>query len=358
VLAACSGGSKGSRPSGTTGASTSDPSAVPAAQLRVPSFPYWANDVFPVRSDRLDAFAMRYAQERGGKDLDLERFLYGWMPLHAFDEIFGGSLPGDLPGDLGGLLLAFHVSGYFGGVWLRGAIDTAQPGTSVLAKLKTTPSREQFDKTIARARRALTAARSDDAADVVVYSRASLFPEPGAAAGFAGDGLAQGFGYNQGYMLQILEHPPEGLQTPAAYGVQCDGVLRCTYATPRLHALTSLTGVEAKLAQHDGAYAEVGPRIEKEQDAYVPKGRAVWSSGLSVKGFTQRDYETLLDVSASFLETLQATALAATQATAERDARLGRRAAVANAAMTIWLAAYTTGLVEGRPKNEVPSFSR
>ena len=45
------------------------------------------------------------------------------------------------------------------------------------------------------------------------------------------------------------------------------------------------------------------------------RGRAVWSSGLSVQGFPQEEYEQLLELSAYFLQGTQAAALAAVLAT-------------------------------------------
>jgi hypothetical protein len=114
--------------------------------------------------------------------------------------------------------------------------------------------------------------------------------------------------------------------------------------------------VQRALAEGTAPYDALAERIAAEQDAFVPRGRAVWNGGLSVQGFSQRDYETLLDVSSSFLATLQATGLATARAIAEHDAATGRRAALADAAMTVWLDAYTTGLLEGRDPKSVPAF--
>jgi hypothetical protein len=350
VLAACTGGSGDSRASA---ARTSEPGEL--AALRVPPYPSWPNEVFAERPDRLDAFARGYVREQGSKALDAPRFLHGWMPRRAFDEILDVRAGAALPGDLPGILLALHVSGYFGGVWLRGTIDGAQPGTHALAATKVPPRHEDFDRTIAKAERALSAARSDEA-DVIAYCRASLFPASDATPSLSGDGLAQGFGYNLGYLLEVLEHPPQGLRAPAVYRVRCSGALECTYARRRLRALDSLAPVERALRQRRGAYRELATRIEAEREAYVENGRLVWSSGLSVRGFTRHDYETLLDVSVSFLETTHATALAATRAAAERDVVAGRRAAVAHAAHAVWLGAYAMGLLEGRPKSDAPAF--
>ena len=77
---------------------------------------------------------------------------------------------------------------------------------------------------------------------------------------------------------------------------------------------------------------------------------------LSVQGFPAQEYELLLNVSSSFLEDLQATVLATVQAVAEGDAAIGRRAAIANSAMGLWLASYGMGLMEGRKDPAAPRF--
>lgn len=322
----------------------------PRTTVEVPEYPFSDDPAIALDREALDGYATQYASTTA--EPDGERFLFGWLPVELFDRILAGD---DGTGeDALGIL---YVSGYFGGVWLRGAIDRAQPGTSALANVRTAPSQDELTETVALARAALDAAAGTDD-EALAHAEASLFPRPGTEAGFTGDGLAQGFGYNQGYLLQILEAPPEGLQTPPEYAVTCGGPLSCRYASPRLDALRELADVEAALRDGSSpAYAELARRIAAEQDAFVPRGRAVWSGGLSVEGFGQRDYETLLDVSSSFLEALQATALTAARATAERDAEAGRRAAIANAAMTVWLRAYTTGLVEGRTPPELPTLT-
>jgi hypothetical protein len=173
------------------------------------------------------------------------------------------------------------------------------------------------------------------------------------------DGLVENFGYNQGYLLEILEAPPRGLQTPPGYHIESRGPLACSYETPRLEVLRSLSSVEEALAAGSSAiYAELAAKIAPVQEAGVAKGRGVWSSGLSVQGFTPAEYEQLLDVSASYLEGVQATVLATVKAVAEGDAQMGRRAAIANAAMAAWLSAYTSGLMEGRDATELPRFRR
>ena len=54
-------------------------------------------------------------------------------------------------------------------------------------------------------------------------------------------GHADNFGYNQGYLLQILEKPPEGIEASAEYQIDCsEGLFDCAYVTERLEALQAL----------------------------------------------------------------------------------------------------------------------
>jgi hypothetical protein len=43
---------------------------------------------------------------------------------------------------------------------------------------------------------------------------------------------------------------------------------------------------------------------------------------------------------------------------AERDALAGRRAAVANACMGVWLTSYLVGITDGRPGRTLPQFTQ
>jgi hypothetical protein len=124
-----------------------------------------------------------------------------------------------------------------------------------------------------------------------------------------------------------------------------------------LEALGVFTDVQAAInADPPTAAADLVTELRPIQDAAVPRGTAVWSGGLSVQGFSQESYDQLLDTSSSFLETVQATALAVVSAVDDDDADLARRAATADAAMVVWLDAYFAGLLDGGGEIELPTF--
>lgn len=158
-----------------------------------------------------------------------------------------------------------------------------------------------------------------------------------------------------------MEEPPVGLDTPAGL-VDCPadparGPLSCTYRTSRLRALRGFERTARRLAEGKGEYGELVPRIAPVQVAGIARGRMVRDGLLNVQGFSQEAYEQLLDISSAFLETVQATALATVEVVAERDATVGRRAAVATACLKLWLRAYIVGVTDGRPERALPTFA-
>jgi hypothetical protein len=317
--------------------------------IELPDHPFFPRTVMTREPALLSELADEYAARTRPESLLMTRFLFGDAPVALFDRIFAAREPAALP--TGAYLWVFHLSGYFGGVWLRD--ELARSGhNEAIAGFSVLPSEEAFTDETDRAARALGAAAATPA-DVFTYAASSLFDSE--------HGLVDTFGYNEGYLLQIVEAPPAGLATPHGL-VECpatasDGPLTCTYATNRLCALTQLREISTSLRRGDGAYADLAARVAPVQDAGVARGRMVWDGMLNVSGFSQDAYEQLLDISSAFLETVQATALVTVRAVAERDELAGRRGAVADACMGVWLTSYLVGITDGRPGRALPRFA-
>lgn len=312
-----------------------------------PSFPA---EVLRTDQSVLDALARGHVAAAPSSP-SMEQFLFGAVPLAVFDDLFLGAHRID---DAVGRWL-LHLSGYFGGRWLRGEIASAQPDAPLVA-FSVEPTEEAFGVIAARARQAVDACQDPERA--LAFARTSLLNDETAPDGQApSPGLTDSFGYNAGYNMEILEAPPEGRSAPPALDVRCTGLLRCTYASPKLSVLSALDETADRLNGDDPAHRELAATLTPLQEAALPRGRAVWSSGLSVQGFGQQAYEQLLEVSSSFLETVQATALTMVRATITRDADLARTGARAEAAMRIWLGAYMTGLLDGEGAIELPRFA-
>lgn len=319
---------------------TSGPEECRDVAVSVPDQPFVDDEMLSADPAALNALAEAACVDAGGR-ADINRFLFGVAPSVIFNELLtrdGGGGSRDLESDI----WVLYLSGYFGGVWLRGEIVEAQPD-SLIAGFGTVPDRARVLEVTDDARAAYRAASSDDVGAV-------------ARAWAARDFLVDNFGYNKGYLLQILEDPPEGLTSPADL-LRCFGPIDCRYRPVTIPALLEYDHVPPLIADPpDAAWAQVADGVGSLQDAAEVRGRGVWSAGLSVQGFSQESYETLLDVSAAFLEAVQATTLANIEAAAESDGPLARQGAAADAAFRVWVGAYTMGLLDPRDDRELPAY--
>ncbi|MEZ5246353.1 MAG: hypothetical protein R2707_14725 [Acidimicrobiales bacterium] len=336
----------------TTEATTTTVEAA-AAAVELVSYPFWDNDVAAEAPDALDELAAAYVAGLGAdEEPEMERFLFGDLPVTVFDEVFEGTTPERRQE----LMWMMWVSGYFGGRWLRGEIADAQP-EAPLVGFSNTPTEESFAGTIGRASDRLASLEGDDAA-ILEAARAALFDRPPAEEG--GDpirGLADNFGYNRGYLEEILNTPPEGVEASPQFQVNCGGLFDCVYTTPKLAVLEELGDFQALLNSENPPDPELVAELLPVQEAAIPRGVSVWSGGLSVQGFSQESYDQLLDVSSSFLETVQAAALINARAVAEDDVAAAQTGLVAEAVMIVWLEAYRAGLTNGEGVIELPTFS-
>jgi hypothetical protein len=323
-------------------------------EVQLPEYPYFEGTSMAPDGALLNDLATAYA-DHTGSGLVMTRFLFGDVPVVVFDRIFATDDPADLP--LGSFLWLYHLSGYFGGIWLRSEL-LRSGHNQMMANVNLPPTAEQFTNEVDDAQRILDRALGDD---VLPYNRESLFDQPNPENPDAPlRGLADLFGYNEGYLLQIAEKPPRGLVTPPDLvdcpGDPAEGPLFCRYGTSRLDALRAFDRVATRLRDGDGEYGALAAELARVQALGIARGRMVWDGQLDVQGFEQDAYEQLLDISSAFLETVQATALATVHAVVEQDRVVGAQAAVANAMMTVWLRSYIVGLTDGRAV-ALPAFA-
>jgi hypothetical protein len=321
--------------------------------VELTDYPLYDNAVIVPDDALLDELAVDYLAGLGGAPAEMERFLFGTLSIEVFNRIFADRAEADT----GALLWMLHLSGYFGGRWLRGEIAAAQPD-ALLVSFSQEPTEGAFRATVASAHTALTASAGSDG-DALAYAAGSLANLPATEEGGAEKpGLTDNFGYNQGYMLQILEAPPEGVNSNPAYQISCSPALfDCRYATPRLEVLGRLADVQASIAAAEPPYTELVATLLPLQQEAIPRGREVWNGGLSVQGFSQPSYDQLLDVSSSYLEAVQGAAVTMAQAAAEHNVGQARVGALANAAMIVWLDAYMAGLTNGEGEIVLPEFA-
>ena len=323
--------------------------------VELTEYPYFEGTMMTPDAALLDQLASEYAAQQGNDPPVMTRFLFADVPVVLFDNIFTAADPAQLP--LGSYLWLYHLSGYYGGLWLRGEL-LKSGHNRMIENVNLPQNEEQFTAEVGDAEKVLDRAAGTD---VLAYNEESLYDQPNPDNENAPiRGLIDVFGYNEGYMLQIAEKPPVGLVTPADLVVcpldPADGPLFCQYQTSRLAALRTFDPVAEKLKDGSGAYGDLAAKIAPIQEPGIARGRMVWDGQLDVQGFEQEAYEQLLDISSAFLETVQATALATVQAVAENEELVGRQAATANAMMAVWLRSYIVGLTDGRAIG-LPTFA-
>jgi hypothetical protein len=296
--------------------------------VELPGYPWFPNHVMATDPALLDRLVE-------GRSESVERLLFGRVPLRIFGEVLTADTA-TLP--LRGYLWIMHLSGYFGGVWLRREIARAQPDAPILL-VDIAPDATAFGELTAAQSAALDAARGAGRV----------------AIAFAADQVEsqlESYGYNHGYLTEILEAPPAGLTTPSNFLV-APGLLDARYAVGEIAGLAELRDRFAGAAAAGDIDLEA--MTARQADAHA-RGRSVWSTGLSVQGFPQREYEQLLELSAYFLQGTQAATLAAAVASATGDAGVARRAALVAALLAPWSISYRMGLLDGRTDAALPKL--
>jgi hypothetical protein len=296
--------------------------------IELPDYPWFPNHVMAADPALLDRLIE-------GESGSIERLLFGRVPL----RIFGDALTADaatLP--LAGYLWVMHLSGYFGGVWLRREIARAQPEAPILG-VDVTPDAVAFTELTDAQVAAVGAARGDDVA-ALAFAAGQL------------ESQLDSYGYNHGYLTEILEAPPAGLTSPRDYFV-APGLLDARYAVDEIAGLAELRDRFAAAAA--GGSVDLDTVTAQQADSHA-RGRSVWSTGLSVQGFPQEAYEQLLELSAYFLQGTQAAALAAILASTVGDPDLARRAALVAAVLAPWSISYRMGLLDGRTDRALPTI--
>lgn len=274
--------------------------------LEIPPHPFPADPLvsehWPTLEDRL-----READEN-----DALRALFGALPARLLDALLAGG-EADPPS-----LWILTLSGYFGGVWLRREILATSPHAPLVAS-STAPD-EAACRAVFDAARAGANASAENAPELC---RTSL------------PGWLAGFGYNRGYLEVILERPPSGCTSPPNF-LRVESPLWCEFRSRPLAALDRLWAVSQRV--------QLSPEQATALDAAHAAGRRVWSSGLSIEGFTAPAYALLIDLSARFLAAIQAIVLTALRAAEDDGAGRAIPALRAGAALAVWQGSYLVGL--------------
>ena len=182
--------------------------------IALTDYPWFPNDVMEADPALLDRLI------EGGSG-SVERLLFGRVPLRAFGDALTAETS-SLP--LPGYRWVMHLSGYFGGVWLRREIASRSlrhRSWASTSRPTPTPSRE-----LSNTKRPLTPRRR------ATTRKRSVRGRPSASQ-------LDSYGYNHGYLIEILERPPAGLSSPDDFFV-APGLLDARYAIDEIAGLAEL----------------------------------------------------------------------------------------------------------------------
>lgn len=321
-------------------------------QLNLPSYPFFPNLQSVMTEDRalLDRLVKAYARETPAPDpID---FISRYVPVYVFERTLKPSDPDDP--QLSTLLWLMHLAGYFGGVWLRTAFVNAGVPRGAFPV-----GGASFNAVVTRINAALTAFNGNDAG-ALAYAEASL-------RGGNLQGLTDNYGYNAGYLDQILTGAkPTNATAPAGYFTYNPTTLfDATYSVPEIKPLDQWRHHADEVARRpESRYATIvtgnggADALPAIQATWVFIGKSTWAPGnpaqLNITNFDQATYNLLLVTSAYFLQCIQATGLAALAAASVGNADWARAAVRSNAMTIPYGGSYGVGLFDGA--GQLPTF--
>jgi hypothetical protein len=327
----------------------------PQLQLNLPPYPFFANLQSVMTEDRalLDRLLATYARKTPAASQNPIDFISRYIPVYVFERTLHPSESDDP--DLSTRLWLMHLAGYFGGVWLRTEFVNAGVPRGAFPVAEAS-----FASVVARINAALAAFNGDDAG-ALAYAEASL-------RGANLQGLTDSFGYNSGYLDQILTGAkPTNATAPAGYySYNPTELYNGFYSVSEIRPLDKWRRRAARAATQPGSRYEAvvqgagaADTLPAIQSAGVSRGKFVWAPGnqlnLNISNFDQAVYDLLLVTSVYFLQCVQATGLAALAAASVGDADWARAAVSSNAMTVPYGGSYGVGLFDGT--GQMPTFT-
>lgn len=327
VVAGCAPAPQGSIPATVT------------AHAGVPEMPLPPGRSMVVSAELIEQAACDECDRAAGPDRD--RFFSGRLALAALDALLADPTRADRTGHAGNLL----VSGYFGGIQLRGVLGSigardAGPAAPLLEQVGRSTA-AGLDQEVGRLQR--VAADGSDAQ--VQRTMAELAPV-----------LALLYGYNLGYLRETLEHPPAG--TTVEGRIECPTELSCRTPALPLAGAARYDATFAHLAgPADPRWSSTAAVLHGLVDAAEPGGRAVWSRLLAGDGFDARGYEAIVDLSGGFLQVSGVALAGAAEASSGGDPELARASLALTAGLIAWAGSYFLGLASPLPDTALPQLA-
>jgi len=324
------------------------------AQVVLPGFPYEENPAIKIDTQMLDDLAGRFLTG-GGRVDQVPEFLFGYVPVWAFDRL--AAMTYDTLEELEGLL---YLSGFFGGVWLKGVLDPGPPGAD--ADLPFLPSGLEYSGV-----EGAFSLSAESGPETNMFTFLAFFTgimnelvrsgNPGSLNRFLIENMDFYiflYGYNKGYLQSILDFPPEGTEPPPGY-LTCTHFLDCTTPVQGISVLEDLIQrVEYLRDPPDSRWERMKNKVDSNGPAAEERGYDVWRDHLSVEDMLPEDYRVLLDLSGGFLLYCQVLVLSAMDAWVLEDATRATQSAAVSAGMTGWVGGYGIGLISDSSYDELP----
>jgi hypothetical protein len=263
----------------------------PQLQLNLPPYPFFANLQSVMTEDRalLNRLLAAYARKTPAESHNPIDFISRYVPVYVFERTL--QPPESDDPDLSTRLWLMRLAGYFGGVWLR--TEFVNAGVPRGAFPVTEAS---FAAVVARINAALAAFNGDDAG-ALAYAEASL-------RGAILQGLTDSFGYNSGFLDQILTGAkPTSATAPAGYfSYNSAELYNSFYSVAEIRPLDKWRRRAARVATQPGSRYEaivqgagVADTLPAIQLAGASRGKFVWAPGnqlnLNISNFDQATYD-------------------------------------------------------------------
>ncbi len=332
------------------------PSRSAISGVSLPPYPFFANLAASATPapQLLDALAREYGKTTITPRMD--QFLFGWAPARLFERTLAPSGPNVA---LDEAIWIMHLAGYFGGIWLRLKFrDFGNP------RFGSPPTSSSFDALAARLDAATAAATGSDEA-ALAHAEASL-------RGAAQVALTDSYGYNIGYLDQILTgSAPTGVTVPTDVVTFTDDVLLdAQFPDAKLKYLQRWTNMAkpAPTGPRSGITAVIegaggADDLRSIQASAAARGRSTWQLPfLSITDWDQPSYDSLVETSIVFILTTQITSLAALAAAGRQQADWARQASAAGGVLAPYGGSYGVGLFDNSfdgltVEAAIPSFT-
>ncbi len=334
---------------------TAIPKAV-APAIMIPEMPFWENPTIIIDTDLIRLAAEAYIAEKGD-DANSPEFFMGFLPLFSADEFCQQSVDKAYASKLLGNL---YISGYFGGVWLRDALNASdeeieavqEPIRRSLQKVfegegdqDFQSSRGIFNLLAFFGGIQINGALSDSPLKVLL-ERFTLSP------------FLMIYGYNWGYFHYILENPPKGMDPPEGMDDICQRLLDCSMPGIELATLYEYKDVLDSLYDPPSLkWLEMRALLGLWGQGSVAMGENVWDTIMSNSNMSSdKTYDLLLDLSGRFMMMSELSLLPTMKGYAEGDSEAGKCGLLQEAGMMIWAGSYFMGLGSPLPQGTFPEM--